>query len=73
MQNAAENITAEAVLSRIKRLMARQELQEALRVSESTMVAWEREGKLPPSFKLGRCYFYDPADIHDWLESNRSR
>jgi predicted DNA-binding transcriptional regulator AlpA len=70
---AQENISAEAVLSRIKRLMAQAQLQEVLGVSRVTMVEWEKAGKLPPSIKLGRSYFYDPADVHEWLEAQRSR
>lgn len=68
-----ENISAEAVLSRINRLMVREQLRGVLKLSRVTMVEWEKAGKLPRSIKLGRSYFYDPADVHEWLEAQRSR
>ena len=37
-------------------------------VSSVTWWTWRRGGKLPPSLKIGRRYYYRREDIEKWIQ-----
>ena len=47
------------------------EVAELLRVPPATVRQWRYKGVGPRGYRVGRYIRYSPADIRDWLESQR--
>lgn len=42
--------------------------EQVVGVSNVTWWTWRKAGKLPPSIRFGRRYFYRREDVERWLE-----
>ena len=49
-----------------------EEVAQTLGVSVHTVRYWRYSGTGPPSIKVGRVVRFDPNDLADWLNANRS-
>ena len=53
-------------------LITVQEMAKYLKVEESTIYAWAKEGKLP-GIKMGRFWRFKKKDINKWMEEKKKR
>jgi len=52
-------------------LWTRQQTADYLGVPVQTLAHWRINGRGPRAFRVGKYLRYDPADVADWLESQR--
>lgn len=53
-------------------LLTVKELAHYLQLRPSTIYNWAQEG-LIPGFKIGRLWYFRPAEVQRWLESHTDR
>ena len=53
-------------------LITVQEMAKYLKVEESTIYTWAKDGKLP-GIKIGRFWRFKKEDINKWLEEKKKR
>jgi len=51
-------------------LMTVEEVAKYLKVEESTVYTWAREGKIP-AMKIGRFWRFEKEDMDKWLEEKK--
>lgn len=64
--------TTETAANYIPRKQLAKELGERLRgrpYSEFTLIAWERDGKGPPTTRIGRDVVYRETSVEKWLQA----
>jgi hypothetical protein len=56
-----------------RRLLGEHRVAEMLRRSPRTLQRERKEGKGPPSTKIGRKVYYDPNDLQEWIDRGKIR
>jgi predicted DNA-binding transcriptional regulator AlpA len=56
-----------------RRLLGEHRVAEMLGCSLRTLQRWRKEGKGPPSTKIGRKVYYDLNDLQEWIDRGKIR
>jgi excisionase family DNA binding protein len=56
-----------------RRLLTIEDVAEILGVPKSTCYGWRSRREGPRSFRVGRWVRYDPRDVAEWIESQKSQ
>ena len=56
-----------------RRLFGEHRVAEMLGCSLRTLQRWRKEGKGPPSTKIGRKVYYDLNDLQEWIDRGKNR
>lgn len=54
----------------MERLVSPEEAAEMLGIKVGTLYLWALQKRIP-SYKLGRCRRFKPAELQAWIEANR--
>ena len=71
--NPATAAAGDEIIIDGRRLFGERRVAEMLGCSLRTLQRWRKEGKGPPSTKIGRKVFYELNDLQKWIDGGKSR
>ena len=71
--NPATTAAGDEIVIDDRRLFGEHRVAEMLGCSLRTLQRWRKEGKGPPSTKIGRQVYYDLNDLQEWIDRGKNR
>jgi hypothetical protein len=72
-RNSATAAAGDEIVIEGRRLLSERRVAEMLRCSLRTLQRGRKEGKGPPSTKIGRKAYYDLNDLREWIDRGKTR